>query len=323
MSKSNSIYYIANRSDEDIDFGYIDLLKDVDIDTLTGMGVTFNCVYPLTDGFLHYSDTITDREVIFERSLSSLLINWLNLYYDEFEEDELDEFDEDEDFSFEDLISNFIIIRFNKKTKKYSIVKESVIDNCLFQIYENEIEANIMDSLLLLDEVNNLNSAFDDFVEKIESLVEKQSCHIFISTNGGVCDFIITKRDSYMHKNLLKHNILPDKEIDSKRDFIYEYGFENFRAYFNYYLAKENRLAVSLSVYLFNEDEKPDRRLFKKYGFFAEVFGEELKIDQLSASEILECYTTNALTGEKIEPDKNALYCGVEKDDIILGFDLV
>lgn len=61
----------------------------------------------------------------------------------------------------------------------------------------------------------------------------------------------------------------------------------------------------------------------KVYAFGLFLNNKNLEVVQLTADEVLKSYTIDSETGKKIEPDKKTIYCGIEKDDIICGFNLI
>jgi len=159
-----------------------------------------------------------------------------------------------------------------------------------------------------------------EFFSKVEGYIENDKCHLFFTTTKDSYDFTIIKTDSdYMDYFCEQLNI--SKKKYSKKPFYYENGYNNIENYINYALLFGS-IGLIIKVPLFKKWNSEGKNLLKVYGFHLFLKDDKLVINQTSAEELVEAYSLDYKTREKINPPKDYIYCGGDNDDVICGFDL-
>ncbi len=155
----------------------------------------------------------------------------------------------------------------------------------------------------------------ENLIESIEKIVSDHmlgKIHMSYMKNGkkNSYTFRITKKNSRMH-NVMKKNKISNSEHN---EIIYENTYEKFLEILNSNFESDIDMGLVIRIYL-------DTGYHKVYGFFISCT-EENKFMQLNAKELVESYSVDYRTGEKLEPFIKDIYCGAEEDDVICGFDL-
>lgn len=137
-------------------------------------------------------------------------------------------------------------------------------------------------------------------IKKIESLMEK-SISLSLATSSLNCyqvDIVKTGGSEY---------------TKSPSGLLYRDGYETLIEYFQENV-KSGFVGVSIRVDLGN-------KFYKIYSMILNFQDNSMKL--LPSKSVLKAHTKNTFTGEDIEPEKNAIYCGEDKDDVICGFNLI
>ena len=335
----NNVYYLCQLSDNAIDdfesnyemfideekFDYEDL-QNLELVYLTEIPDVHNS---------SYCDNINSKEVLKYDKLLDLINDYIFGGEDDDEDDEGetndiddsdDEWDEDDELEDKRLdkllgdIPEYHILRYNTKTKKYSIVTQEQIDNCI----ESGIPTNnAFEKKTTEINLQNFEEVFSIFIDKIESLTGEFGSMITACADeeGRVYNFVIMKDKSQAYKDYIKNARLAYKK-PTKSGFIYECGFENFKNFVLFNLTFGRNIGCTFRVFLsgFEAGKIP---LKKIYGFSMLPMKSGLEIEQLEAKEILSCYSFDSKTKEILPPSKDLIYCGEKQEDFICGFDLM
>ena len=340
MAKVKHEYYLATLDntiyDSTADFlEDIGDLKDIDRKYMKEIGICFYTDIPGADFSSAYCDTIS-RDVLSFKKLSELIDNYIYCYDDEIEQylndDDDDEIDEEylektiEKIKgrYENLLNEELVVRRNLKTNKYSFVSTHDLEKCIQDIHNNEM---ICDEQTVNFELDKSEfDKIDNFIETIESLIEKD--YAFITAyNSNEESYIINifKENSYFHKNASTETEFT--EDDFHNGFVFENGYENFKKFLLGSCLMFNVVSISIRVNVTNIEDVKDSDFSnfyqKVYGFGLMSNGEQIELNNLSAKDLLETYTINSETGKPIEPEKNVIYCSLDKNDYICGFDLL
>jgi len=322
-------YYICN-----IDNSYklteefhdeFDMYQNMPIDLVVSLGIQFYCDIPSENGY-QISDNYEYEGVLSYNKLGNLIEEYI--FESELSEEELEEIDKNTSDFFSkrylDLLTKELVLKQDKKTKLFSLVSVDVIDDSHNKFVEKTIkEMEENDEFYI--ELENFDELYEEFIQKIESKIESEICHITAS-GDGLWDFLIVRENSDIHKALVEEGITDSDEKATKNGFIYECGFDNFQEYVYYNLSRGNSIGVNVRIQLskYDKDENPNP-MSKVYGivFHACECCSDISLSYLTAKEILNAHTINAQTGESIDPDNYTIYCGDDPDDIILGFELI
>lgn len=341
MKKRSNKYFIGYLPDEvSCDFDVvnelhddIDYVKNVDIERFTSQGIQFVCDIPSEDGSLVYSDTITSKDVLKYDTLVDLLDDFIF----SFEPNEIDEDDEDEEFNPEDRINmffeeeNFIVIKQNQKTRKYSLVSRDTIVNCFNQLMdklENEVENSIREykhdesKYILEIDRNGLDKLMDNFHETLEKHIEQDSCQVTVSANNDdYYLFSIIKKDSKLEKEIVESGEILEKE--NSRGFIFDGTYKDYLSYVLHNLKQGIPLGCAVTTVVTDYDVKDQSKIFTKcYGYIIGFKDNEVIINQLPAKEVAKGNSFSLESGKELESRRNIIYCGFKEDDIVCGFDI-
>lgn len=314
-----NIYNVNDVLDNAKDF------KNMSYEQLSKIGIQFLCEVPDIDGTSTYSDSIHDEDVLQYSSLSILIESFLFDY--EVDENDMDEDDEEKmDDRFERLFFNFLVIKENPKTNQYSVVDDSTLLNCHKQLMDNIEESYAEDSQRYILDVDKtgFDELFKVFTNKLESLIEMDSCQITTTVNSNnYFLFSIIKKDSETHKELLEDKDDDFEYIVNSNGFIYECNYEDYKSYVLHNLKLGNAMGCAASTIITKTSEKDESKIFSKcYGFWIGIDNQEVVINQLPAKNVAKSISFDSRSGKLVESKRNIIYCGAIKDDIVCGFDL-
>ena len=209
------------------------------------------------------------------------------------------------------------LVRMNKKTGEWSLPRQNEISACinkyvdigieLFQEFLNE--NNEMDI-----DLDYLHKKCNNFLDKIESLIENEDCLIYSFSENKSYDFFIMENNCKMHIDLKKEGLLKKPKL--RNNLVYECGYDNFINFLKYNLVSGNLISISLTC-------KAKDGIFKKIYCFSMFVNMDLEVEvvQSTSSEVFNIFTSlDNEDGKNILPEKDYLYCG-DGDDIICGFD--
>jgi hypothetical protein len=247
----------------------------------------------ITDDFKH-------KDVIKVRGLKKLLKKFY-LEYDFYDIDELAE---------SILMEDYLIFSYDKFKKTVTKAVESSILDILSEIKAEIIYAQTMNmnssSVINKMELSS-RSEIDEFLDKVESNIEN-SAHLVMSIDY---DGMIIKKNSSDHKKYED-----DLEYaDERNGFIYEHGIFTTKIHIARILLDNGIIGFSLSERV--------GEYYKKFGFIMIYNEGVINMSQLSARDVLESYSS--IDGVEIDMsyNKNFIFCGPDKDDVICGFDLI
>lgn len=338
MSKNK--YYLAvpdlndfNEINDYKDPDGISYINNLSAKELKEENIQFCCDHPDGKFGSSYCDNVKHSEVlVFEK-----LLDLINFYLFPIERDENGNeipYNEEENITpieavdnrLQNLLNNVLVLRRNKDNL-FSVVDNFSIQNCFEQMKENLINDNYNAFDDIDDEaLASFDEMFTKFTNKIESLVENGEGH-FIISSGDLETFMfpIFKENSNIYKELKKEKENDLKIAPKHNDFIYGLEYDGFREYTLLCLLRNFAIGLAFSTNVTKGDESSDVKPIKKvYGFNILLnFDGSFEYFQLDSKELLDCYTVDAITREPLPPEKNTIYCGIEKDDIICGFDLL
>jgi hypothetical protein len=293
-------YYLATNEQSVIEIEDLENSEKYSYKELKKLGIQFYCEIPDINGSGSYCDDINYYEVLTYNKLSELIEDYLY----SFDIENMENFNSIAGERINNLIFETIILKQDleiKSPKKYSIVESSIVANCLNQIMGTE--AREIDNINII----NFEEKYLEFTKKVESLIEKDFAHLSAASDVTY-DFVISKKQ--------KNDIIT---------FEYENGYDEFKKFIKQTLLFNKVVGCTLSTNLSKYNKQINKSPIKKvYGFILYLNNnDEFEIKQSTSKEVLDSYTINSATNEKIEPDKETIYCGEEKNDIICGFDLI
>lgn len=300
--------------------------KNLTHEQLQNLLIQFHCEIPSLDGVSTYSDSIYDKNVLNFKSLSSLIDEYLyNIDFDfnDYEEDDEDKIEE----RFEKLLTDFIIIKENVNLGRFSVVDDSTIINCYKQLMDNidnELAYNSEQYVLNIDKTG-FDKMLDNLMIKIENYIEFEHCQVsMIVDNSNYYMFSIVKANSPTHLEMLKtvdeEGLVPDP---NSRGFVYDCNYYDFKDFVEHNLKLGKPLSCTASTILAPSSETDFKKVFlKAYGFWIGFHEDGIHVQQLTAKDVSTGNPYNPQTGEIINSKRNIIYCGFEKDDIVMGFDL-
>lgn len=316
--------------------------SNVDLNILKSIKLQYALDIPTSSGMFPHSNLIGSKDVLKYNTLSELLNDFIFEFdYDdaseeEFENDESDSEDEEIEFNADDRVDhffeggNFVIVKQNIKSKKYSIVDRDTIFNCYDQLMDKlEGELNFEESetfdksKYVVDfDQKEINMMIDKFQVQLEKLIEQDSCQVSISANGDdYYLFSIIKKDSKLEKEIIETGEILEEA--NSRGFIFDGTYKEYVGYILHKLKQGIPLGCAITTVITDYDIKDESKIFTKcYGYVIGFKENQVVINQLPAKEVAKGYTFNADSGLKLESRRNIIYCGFKKDDIVCGFDL-
>lgn len=312
MKKTKFSYYLCLVDDDIIDNEYIydnvDQFTTKSFNTLIDLGIRFINDFP-SDATVTYTNSL-DSDVIKNNDINILIGDFLLMY----EEDDVDIYEETLTNNFEILKNEFLIFKKNRKTNKFSVVGLDELD-CVY----NDIMSKIAD--INTDKMVNFDSVFEDFVNTLQMLTTREYSIITASSDTKSYSASIIRDNTTMFNTIKAEN--PNYNgTPSDAGFHFENGIENLYKFLALSLITNNVVGVAFSVHESEPDVKPENSYFKKYGFIFIPNGNEIKMDRLTANEVMESYTYNSQTNTSIKPSPKFIFCGYDVNDIIYGFNL-
>jgi hypothetical protein len=309
----------------------INQYKNVELKSFVDSEFIFNCEIPDIEGGSMCVENINENRVLTYHNLSSLIEDFVFGYDDYFDEEEdLDEdpFDVDDEINirFDLLLNYFIVLRKNIKTNKYSIVSESEVINC-FNKYQENIMESALPANIEFEESEEFSTDFDNFIKEIENLVEKDFGRLTVTSGvGEVYEFALFRKNGELHNTMLEKKIEFSENVHND-NFLFEIDLNNFKKFAQHSFATNSGVGIILRTPISEgsvfDNKNKDKLLVKLYGFGIYLVNDKLTVNRFKANDLLKACTVNAETGEPIQAEKNVIYCGAEKDDVICGFDLV
>lgn len=346
MKKRNNRYFIGYLPDDvSCDFDIvnelhddIDYVKNVDIERFTSQGIQFVCEIPSESGSLSYCDDIKSKRVLKYDTLVDLIDDYIfGFEPSEFTEDDEIENDVENEFNPEDRLydffeeGEFIVIKQNIKTKKYSLVSRDTIENCFNQLID-KIENQVMNDIkkhkfdesnYILDiDMDGFYGLFDNFLDFICGQIEQDSCQVTISADANnYYLFSMIKEGSKLHKEIVENG--DDINAANKNGYIFDGDYDDCTAFVLHNLKQGIPLGCAVTTIVTDYDVEDESKIFTKcYGYVIGFKENEVVINQIPAKEVAKGNTFNAESGKELESRRNIIYCGYKKDDIICGFDL-
>jgi len=166
------------------------------------------------------------------------------------------------------------------------------------------------------------------FTDTLEGLIEKDLGRLNIAGAEGVYDVCIIREKSKRFKTCVKKKHCELIKAEGRK-FAYENKYENLKKFIIFNLVyRENILGVSFRTTISDVDfedklKEGEKVIQKSYGFYLALNNGKFIAENIKAKDLLKACTKNSRTGEELEPEENVIYCGLEKEDYICGFDLV
>lgn len=310
-------------------------LKNVDLKVFIDYDVIFNSEIPDINGGSMCIDNINDNRILKYPNLSTLIEDFV-FGYDEFiDDDEVEEeikenpFDVDEEINgrIDLLLTQFLILRKNIKSNKYSIVSDSEIINCFNKYQENIMEMSLPENIEF-EESDEFSQEFENLIKEIESLIEKDFGRLTVTSgiSNDIYEFAVFKKDGELHNKMIKEKIKFNEDIHNDI-FMFEIDLNELKKLMQYTLNNNTGIGIILRTPISDvsvfDDKNKNKPLMKLYGVGVYNHNDKFTLNKFNANELLKACTINARTGEPITPEKNVIYCGFEDGDVICGFDLV
>jgi len=316
-------YYLVTETDIERSF-LVDSTELFTFEELIKKGVEFYTEIPDIN-FESYSTKKNSKSILKFKSLTDLINSYLFNY-----KLDLNDYEEEDRYQiigdrFEALCWMETILRRNLKTNLFSVVSPEDVQNC-FELQREKHSKIEEENQENEDKIEALANCVVDFTDMMDGLIEKETASVIAySQKSGFYEFCIVKENSKTHKSHLKVDFLKDIK-PNKNGFIYENEYDKFCDFMMYNLLHDEPVSITIRSFLsdINKKKKKDEYIMKKlYGFAVFLDNEEFVISNIPAQQLLENHTTNRKTGEKYPPEKDVIYCSLEKDDIICGFELI
>lgn len=320
MSKNK--YYLCNATASKLDKHEYDKLILTEEDIIDNNLMFVNQILDDLESDEIQINRIDDNTLVY-----SSLIELLSAFKYEFE------FEFDDSEIIPSLYRDFIIFRYNKKSNTFKKVKNSEIAKNIKLLEEPESKTEY-DINLIISELKNKVPDFDIFLSDIhktltyfETLFETDINYITLASSDTSYDILVTKFQSDEY-NRVKSDIFNNDETTSAGGFMYECGYENIYNYILFQLINGNPIGCTIRTTItkgnINEKVKRGELVMKKvYGGLFYIDQNKLFFDQYNAKDLVEAYTTDTTTNKPIPAEKDVIYCGKEKHDVICGFELV
>lgn len=160
----------------------------------------------------------------------------------------------------------------------------------------------------------------DEFFKLMEHYITRDFGMITISSDVINYRVSIFRKNGRLHKELISDNDdYFDMSVSPSGNFVYENLYENIRNIMIQGINYDKYIGITLLSKLGEHDEI--NCFHNLHGFQILIENGELNVVKLDSKTLYKCYTTNNIDGSYIEPDKNAIYCGISEDDKILGMD--
>lgn len=283
-------YYLA-LSDNDEEF------ENLNITELEKFEIKYNTDIPDYYGDCSYTENIKSKKVKSYNTLTDLIVDYM---YNMDIDDEIELDNDDFDMRMDELIEDILVLRYTKKTKTFSRVRIHEIANCLSQILSEQATETTLNKVDM--------TLFEKFTDTIESLIESDCSFMNTYHNEHVTyQSIIAREKGKQHKKMKQYS-----SPVVRNGFIYEEGYENLKSFVNRQLSYGNDLTC-----IFKADIEGSKKLMKVYVCYIFNINGMMVFDFLKSHDVFDCFK------QYVEIKDFEIYSGLEKDDVICGFDHV